>query len=199
MILFVRNPWRSFRPALLKSWLAFLVLALTFPSFGQTLTWDKQYDGPNHLSDFGVKVKTDASGNVYALANSEGDLLTIKYNAVGVQQWAVRYDSLFTSDQGTSLRSQELASMAGYQLPGLTETPVELWLAARPVPGLPQHGSPDERRQLWQALLPELARVGSRIDRRVDHLKPFRRVHLDHRLHQRLDGGAAGGSQHALD
>ncbi|HST47697.1 amino acid adenylation domain-containing protein [Jatrophihabitans sp.] len=50
-----------------------------------------------------------------------------------------------------------LASMVGYQLPGLTETPAELWLAGRPVPGLPQHGSPDERQQLWQALLPGLA------------------------------------------
>jgi thioesterase domain-containing protein/acyl carrier protein len=50
-----------------------------------------------------------------------------------------------------------LASMADYQLPGLTETPVELWLAGVPVPGLPQHGSAEERQQLWQALLPGLA------------------------------------------
>ena len=39
----------------------------------------------------------------------------------------------------------------------LAETPAELWLAARPVPGLPEHGSPDERQQAWQALLPGLA------------------------------------------
>ena len=49
-----------------------------------------------------------------------------------------------------------LASMAGYQLPGLTETPAELWLAAQPVPGLPQHGSPAEREQAWHTLLPGL-------------------------------------------
>ncbi|HEV2888658.1 MAG TPA: SDR family NAD(P)-dependent oxidoreductase, partial [Jatrophihabitans sp.] len=50
-----------------------------------------------------------------------------------------------------------LASMAGYQLPALAETPTELWLASRPVPGLPEHGSASERQQLWQALLPGLA------------------------------------------
>jgi amino acid adenylation domain-containing protein len=50
-----------------------------------------------------------------------------------------------------------LASMAGYQLPPLAGTPVELWLAGRPVPGLPEHGSVAQRRQLWQALLPGLA------------------------------------------
>jgi thioesterase domain-containing protein/acyl carrier protein len=50
-----------------------------------------------------------------------------------------------------------LASMASYQLPPLAETPVELWLAGRPVPGLPEHGSVAERRRLWQELLPGLA------------------------------------------
>ncbi len=50
-----------------------------------------------------------------------------------------------------------LASMAGFQLPELAETPAEVWLAAQPVPGLPEHGSPEERQQAWQALLPGLA------------------------------------------
>ncbi|MBV9823662.1 MAG: AMP-binding protein, partial [Actinobacteria bacterium] len=49
-----------------------------------------------------------------------------------------------------------IASMAGYRLPGLVETPAELWLAARPVPGLPEHGSPEERRRRWQTQLPTL-------------------------------------------
>jgi thioesterase domain-containing protein len=49
-----------------------------------------------------------------------------------------------------------LVSMASYQVPPLAETPVELWLASRPVPGLPDPGSVAERHQLWQALLPGL-------------------------------------------
>lgn len=49
-----------------------------------------------------------------------------------------------------------LTSMAHYELPSLAETPSELWLASRPVAGLPEHGSVAERRQLWQALLPGL-------------------------------------------
>ena len=49
-----------------------------------------------------------------------------------------------------------LASMAHFQLPPLAETPVELWLASRPVQGLPQPDPVAERQQLWQALLPGL-------------------------------------------
>jgi amino acid adenylation domain-containing protein len=49
-----------------------------------------------------------------------------------------------------------LASMAHYELPHLTETPSELWLASQPVAGLPEQGPAAERRQLWQALLPGL-------------------------------------------
>ncbi|MEO7261299.1 MAG: amino acid adenylation domain-containing protein [Jatrophihabitantaceae bacterium] len=49
-----------------------------------------------------------------------------------------------------------LTSMAHYELPSLAETPSELWLAQRPVPGLPEQGSAAERHELWQALLPGL-------------------------------------------
>ncbi|MDQ1720315.1 MAG: hypothetical protein QOI26_49, partial [Pseudonocardiales bacterium] len=49
-----------------------------------------------------------------------------------------------------------LASMAGYELPPLVQTPSELWLASQPVAGLPEQGSTPERRQLWQAQLPGL-------------------------------------------
>ncbi|MYZ33658.1 MULTISPECIES: hypothetical protein, partial [unclassified Streptomyces] len=37
----------------------------------------------------------------------------------------------------------------------LATTPSHLWLAERPVPGLPSLGSPDEQRALWRAHLPE--------------------------------------------
>jgi thioesterase domain-containing protein/acyl carrier protein len=61
-----------------------------------------------------------------------------------------------------------LASMAEHRLPALSDradtrssaaapTPVELWLATRPVPGLPAPLPAAERRRLWQPLLPGLA------------------------------------------
>jgi len=54
-----------------------------------------------------------------------------------------------------------LASMAEHRLPalgnGADATPVELWLATRPVPGLPAPLPAAERQRLWQPLLPGLA------------------------------------------
>jgi thioesterase domain-containing protein len=48
-----------------------------------------------------------------------------------------------------------LAGMARYEPPRLAGTPSRLWLAARPVAGLPALGSPEEQRRLWQAHLPQ--------------------------------------------
>ncbi|MYU56091.1 MULTISPECIES: non-ribosomal peptide synthetase [Streptomyces] len=50
-----------------------------------------------------------------------------------------------------------LASMARYEPPRLTETPGHLWLASRPVAGLPAPVSPAEQQRLWQARLPRPA------------------------------------------
>jgi thioesterase domain-containing protein len=43
-----------------------------------------------------------------------------------------------------------LAAMAQYDPPRLAGTPSRLWLASRPVAGLPTLGSPEEQRRLWQ-------------------------------------------------
>ncbi|UFR07368.1 amino acid adenylation domain-containing protein [Streptomyces sp. Go40/10] len=48
-----------------------------------------------------------------------------------------------------------LASMAAYEPPRLTGTPSRLWLAARPVPGLPPLGDPDDQLDRWRGHLPE--------------------------------------------
>jgi hypothetical protein len=99
------RPWTFYH---LLVFIAGLLSAfLSTASFAQTLTWQKQYNGPNSLYDTGIKVKSDASGNVYVAAISEDDIALIKYNAAGVQQWAVRYDSVFTNEQGTSLHTQD--------------------------------------------------------------------------------------------
>ncbi|MEW1720532.1 amino acid adenylation domain-containing protein [Streptomyces sp. NPDC093109] len=49
-----------------------------------------------------------------------------------------------------------VAAMVQYELPRLSRTPSRLWLANTPAEGLPTTGTPDERRRLWQAHLPDL-------------------------------------------
>ncbi|MFJ6183608.1 amino acid adenylation domain-containing protein [Streptomyces sp. NPDC092295] len=48
-----------------------------------------------------------------------------------------------------------LRSMAGHRVRRLAVTPSGLWLAERPVAGMPSLGSPDEQRALWRPYLPE--------------------------------------------
>ncbi|MFJ6774105.1 SDR family NAD(P)-dependent oxidoreductase, partial [Kitasatospora sp. NPDC091257] len=48
-----------------------------------------------------------------------------------------------------------LRSMADYRMPMLSATPSRLWLAGRPVEGLPWAGAPERQRELWRPYLPE--------------------------------------------
>ncbi|MEU1283565.1 amino acid adenylation domain-containing protein [Kitasatospora sp. NPDC005856] len=48
-----------------------------------------------------------------------------------------------------------LRSMAEYRMPLLSATPSQLWLAERPVAGLPSPGSPERQRERWRPYLPE--------------------------------------------
>lgn len=62
------------------------------------LQWDAHFDGPALSVDEPAKVVVDGSGNVYVAGNSRGtntddDIVTIKYNSAGVEQWAMRYTS----------------------------------------------------------------------------------------------------------
>ncbi|MFI6684901.1 amino acid adenylation domain-containing protein [Streptomyces sp. NPDC050485] len=49
-----------------------------------------------------------------------------------------------------------LASMARHELPSLPGTPARLWLASRPVPGLPDLGSTEHQLDLWHGQLANL-------------------------------------------
>lgn len=83
----------------MKNLIMLLILlgALETSLFAQpTQQWVQRYDGPNQRNDIGYKVSADDSGNVYVLGttvptSSQADIILIKYNSAGVQQWLKVY------------------------------------------------------------------------------------------------------------
>jgi uncharacterized delta-60 repeat protein len=73
--------------------------------------WVARYVGPGNSYDYANALAIDDAGNVYVTGISdssgtsyEDDYVTIKYNAVGVQQWLVRYNGPGNdSDYATAL------------------------------------------------------------------------------------------------
>lgn len=68
--------------------------------------WLSSYSSPLSNQDFGKALKLDASGNVYVLGAIDNgpyskDIVTIKYDNAGVQQWATIYTN--DDDSPTSL------------------------------------------------------------------------------------------------
>ncbi|MDQ3073297.1 MAG: S8 family serine peptidase, partial [Bacteroidota bacterium] len=67
--------------------------------FDGYLSWSARYNGPGNSHDYPTGIEVDASGNVYIIGASTGsntmlDWVTIKYNGMGIQQWATRYDNV---------------------------------------------------------------------------------------------------------
>jgi len=71
-------------------------------SGGMKEAWVARYDEPSSY-DLAQAIAVDAAGNVYMTgyslsAGSSQDYLTVKYNAAGVQQWAVKYNGEVNGD-----------------------------------------------------------------------------------------------------
>jgi uncharacterized delta-60 repeat protein len=72
----------------------FDIVTMKFDPNGNQV-WATPYNGPGNGYDEARAIVTDASGNVYVTGYSLGtnyDIVTIMYNAAGVQQWASRYN-----------------------------------------------------------------------------------------------------------
>lgn len=59
--------------------------------------WLTTYNGTGNAFDSGTDIKTDGGGNVYISgcsynSSANSDIITIKYNSGGTQQWVSRYD-----------------------------------------------------------------------------------------------------------
>ena len=78
------------------------ILALSVYSL-VTQEWVKRYNGTGSSDDAATVVKTDAAGNIYVTGYSKGtgsnfDIVTLKYNSAGVQQWVNRFDGIGNSE-----------------------------------------------------------------------------------------------------
>ncbi|OYU83388.1 MAG: hypothetical protein CFE24_11605 [Flavobacterium sp. BFFFF2] len=62
-----------------------------------TVLWTKRYNGTGNGTDTGRVIKVSASGNVYVAGRTWNgtnfDVIVIKYNSAGAQQWAYIYNS----------------------------------------------------------------------------------------------------------
>src|SRR5215204_2989879 len=72
------------------------IKTIKYNKLGQQL-WVATYNGPADLEDIGMSIALDAAGNVYVSGTSEKaskntDIVVIKYNNNGVEQWVSRYN-----------------------------------------------------------------------------------------------------------
>ncbi len=72
--------------------------------------WKSFYNGPDNDIDQALSLAIDGTGNVYVTGKSDGgsstvfDIATVKYNSLGVQQWAQRFNgSSNMNDEGKAI------------------------------------------------------------------------------------------------
>ncbi|OFX40276.1 MAG: hypothetical protein A2X08_05850 [Bacteroidetes bacterium GWA2_32_17] len=85
------------------------ILTAKYNSSG-VLQWIQQYNGGADGQDIGVGLYVDGSGNVYitgtvTTSSTDADIITIKYNSSGTQQWLSTYNGTGgTYDSGADIK-----------------------------------------------------------------------------------------------
>lgn len=73
---------------------------------GGTLMWTARYNGTGNGSDEATSLDVDRTGNVYVTgisysgSSNGNDIVTVKYNTLGVQQWAIGYNGPASGNDG---------------------------------------------------------------------------------------------------
>ncbi len=73
------------------------------------ILWEASFNGPINGGDYSNALTIDATGNVYVTGRvdygTSSDMVTIKYNSQGVQQWLARYMGASNlSDEGKTIK-----------------------------------------------------------------------------------------------
>ncbi|GIV30438.1 MAG: hypothetical protein KatS3mg028_1504 [Bacteroidia bacterium] len=81
-----------------KFYILFIIVSFSKLNAQVNFLWEKRYTSSGNNQDYGKAIAVDASGNVYVTgtawdnSTSSYNIVTIKYNAFGVQQWIHSYN-----------------------------------------------------------------------------------------------------------